>query len=79
MFKEAGDEEEARKLSEGEETSSCESVSISTRKSPLSSSAEQDQEAQRSEPRQPENLEREAAAAAASYSMKVFAETRAGL
>ena len=32
-FKEVGDEEEARKLSEGEETSSCESVSTSTRKS----------------------------------------------
>ena len=61
MFKEAGDEEEARKLSEGEETSSCESVSTSTRKSPLSSSAEQDQEAQRSEPRQPEYLERDKA------------------
>ena len=60
-FKEVGDEEEARKLSEGEEISSCESVSTSTRKTPLSSGAEQDQEAQRSEPRQPEYKERDKA------------------
>ena len=60
-FKEVADEEEARKLSEGEEISSCESVSTSTRKTPLSSGAEQDQEAQRSEPRQTEYLERDKA------------------
>ena len=42
-FKEVGDKEEARKLSESEEISSCESVSTSTRKTPLSSGAEQDQ------------------------------------
>ena len=42
-FKEVEDEEEARKLSESEEISSCESVSTSTRKTPLSSGAEQDQ------------------------------------
>ena len=66
-FKEVGDEEEARKLSEGEEISSCESVSTSTRKTPLSSGAEQDQEAQRSEPRQPEYKERDEATRAAAH------------
>ena len=44
-FKEVGDEEEARKLSEGEETSSCESVSTSTRKTPLSSRTRKHKEA----------------------------------
>ena len=56
--------EEALKLQHDEETSSCDSVSTSTRKTPLSSGAEQDQEPSRSEPGQPEYLKRDEATCA---------------
>ena len=52
------DAEEARKLQDSEDTSSCESGSTNARKTPLSSGAEQEQEPQRSGQRHPEYLER---------------------